>query len=362
MTRIDKLLDAYHGFTRPTSPVLKGLPRTIQIEPINVCNLKCPTCSVHRLEGSGISRKCMELADFRLIAEQLDPGTDIYLTNWGEPFLSPHIIDIIREGKRLNHHIRVDSNCNFDPAVVPDIVASGLDLFKASIDGCSQETYEKFRVKGDYERAISVVSDLAEEKKRTGKDTPELIWQFIVNRYNEHEMDKALEIAASFASPVRLDFVPMGLRQEKVDWDQYPPDELQRLEEEWIPDNPQFRMDYFNREKQGPAVANSRCSFLWRGHMNISADLGVTPCCHTYLPGHVFGNLRDISIKDLWNAEAFVDSRKLSMAAISRDQCSTVCGRCHNYLNLPDPNIVTRHWRFIAYILTVIRSKLFGKA
>lgn len=358
MTRLKRLKASYQQFIQPSSPVMRKLPRTVQIEPINVCNLKCPTCSVHRLEDAGVTRKYLTQDEFRMIARQLDPGTDIYLANWGEPFLNPEIIQIIEEGKQCGHHIRVDSNCNFDPSLIPGVVESGLDLFKASIDGCSQETYEKFRIKGDYDLTISILSGLAEYKAKTGTQTPELIWQFIVNRYNEHEMDKALEIAASFASPVRVDFVPMGLRQEKVDWDQYPPEEMERMEKEWIPDNPKFRMDYFNREKQGPAVANTRCSFLWRSHMNISANLDVTPCCHTYLPDHGFGNLRDVSIESLWNAEAFVKSRELSMAAITRDQCPTVCARCNNYLNIPDPNILMRHWRFGVYILKLLVAKL----
>jgi MoaA/NifB/PqqE/SkfB family radical SAM enzyme len=47
------------------------------------------------------------------------------------------------------------SNLNIDKSIIPKIAKSGIDLISASIDGASKETYEKFRIKGNYELAWS---------------------------------------------------------------------------------------------------------------------------------------------------------------------------------------------------------------
>ncbi len=233
-----KLYGEYLRHVRRTSPVVDKLPRVVQIEPINVCNLDCPVCSVHHI--SETKRRYLRAEEFRKIAEQLEPETHIYLVGWGEPFLNPEVFEVIREGKRLGHIMAIDSNLNIDPELVPKIVDSGLDILKASIDGATQENYEKYRIKGDFDKAFGNLSGLVEEKIRINSATPKLSWQFIVNRHSEKDMDRARELVASLPGPVKLRFISMGLRQEKVDWMNYSGEEMEDMKKECFPQIPKL--------------------------------------------------------------------------------------------------------------------------
>lgn len=343
-----KLYGEYLRHVRRTSPVVDKLPRVVQIEPINVCNLDCPVCSVHHI--SETKRRYLRAEEFRKIAEQLEPETHIYLVGWGEPFLNPEVFEVIREGKRLGHIMAIDSNLNIDPELVPKIVDSGLDILKASIDGATQENYEKYRIKGDFDKAFGNLSGLVEEKIRINSATPKLSWQFIVNRHSEKDMDRARELVASLPGPVKLRFISMGLRQEKVDWMNYSGEEMEDMKKEWLPSNPEFIKPQFKEFGQKAITADTRCSFLWGGYIDITANMDVNPCCHSYISERAFGNLRDSSIREIFNNEKFVGARKYSLGIDDPVGAETICSQCNNFLRIPDPNIFVRHWRFIKTI------------
>jgi hypothetical protein len=87
-------------------------------------------------------------------------------------------------------------------ALTPDrarrLVHSGIDEVTFSIDGASQETYVRYRQRGDFAKAIGNLQAMAEEKARAGRDVPFLNWRYILFRWNDHdeEMARARQIAA----------------------------------------------------------------------------------------------------------------------------------------------------------------------
>jgi len=209
------------------------LPTRFQIEPTNYCNLRCPICPSYAL---GDKPKWLSREEFVRIADQLPTGSLVSLYNWGEPFLNPDALPIIREGHQRGLKLVVHSHFNFDPDLLPGIADSGAHIISASIDGATPETYEKFRIKGDFNVAWKNFETLARLIHQRNSPT-ELRWQFIVNRYNEHELDRAREMVAGLPGAPKLDFIPMGLGQEKVEWTAYSDQELADLKRKWHPKN-----------------------------------------------------------------------------------------------------------------------------
>ena len=350
----DILSDGFQRHVRVPAKTVSRLPMKFMIEPTNFCNLKCPICYTH---AHGEGEVSMTLAQFTHIADQLPPGADVSFYNWGEPFLNPEMIPMIREGARRGLRISIHSNLNIDPALIPEIVESGLFSLSASIDGTTQESYEKFRRKGSFRMAWDNLSELARINAEHGFPLAELGWQFIVNRYNEHEVERARELCASLPGKVVFTAKTMGLRREKVEWDQFDEDTFGQLKAQWLPRAPQ----YLRRSHQKPMgadglIADSRCEWLWDS-MVINVNGRVTPCCHTYKPEHAFGDLGTHSLEEIWNSTPYVTSREQFLDT-AFSGCNTVCARCPNYVRMDVPTLPARLFSFLKWLLTRSSARL----
>lgn len=128
----------------------------------------------------------------------------IDLFNWGEPLFNKQVYDMIRHAYK--HHIitSVSTNFNyFSEKSAEALISSGLDFLILSIDGASQETYEQYRVGGDFQKVIQNIKILVDRKRKLGKKTPFICWQFLVMRHNEHEV----EIAKKLSQDLRVDSI-----------------------------------------------------------------------------------------------------------------------------------------------------------
>ena len=94
----------------------------------------------------------------------------------------------------------MSAGVNFNHArehVLEDLVKYQVRRITVSIDGASSETYQKYRVGGDFERVIANVRKLNEYKKAYKSEYPRLRWQFIVFDHNVHELRAAQDMAKS---------------------------------------------------------------------------------------------------------------------------------------------------------------------
>ena len=67
-----------------------------------------------------------------------------------------------------------------------------------SIDGATQESYEKYRQRGKLDLALANLAAMADEKRRSHLDLPFLNWRYILFKWNDsdEEMDLARKRAA----------------------------------------------------------------------------------------------------------------------------------------------------------------------
>lgn len=307
--------------------VMDKLPTDYTIEPINFCNLACPACSTSSIKEN---KTWMTLEQFKTLAEQLPRGANIYFFHYGEPFLNPDMIRIIKEAKSRDLYIYIHSNFNFKSSLVPEIVDSGLDFLSASIDGVSKETYDKFRKKGNFELAWNNFEELCRLREERNRYDMTLVWQFIVHRKNEHEMKSAKRIAKSLPSKPRLAFIPIGLREEIVEFDQYGHDELESLKKEWLPTNKKYISRHLLNNNNKAIIEDRRCPFLWNSVV-LSVHGVLTPCCFTYKDEHAFGSIKESTISEIWNNEKYVSSRRY-MSDPKYNDCNTICTHCKNFL------------------------------
>ncbi len=144
-------------------------PDRIYVESTNVCNLDCIMCPT----GMHIDTRpkgYMEWDLYTSIIDEIAPWAEaVVLHSWGEPLLHKRIIDMIRYAKERDIWVETSTNAMLlTEEVAEKILDAGLDRIYLSMDGLTKETYEKVRVKANFERVRGNIERFLDLKHKRG--------------------------------------------------------------------------------------------------------------------------------------------------------------------------------------------------
>lgn len=175
--------------------------QNIRLEASSNCQLKCPSCpttmgEIKKYLGGGF----LKFDDFKSFLDKNSQILSIELSNWGEIFLNPQILDIIKYAHDHGVTLTARNGVNFN--TVKEEVLEGLSKYNfhaitCSIDGATPETYNLYRKGGDFNKVIANIERLNFYKKKYRTLSPYLGWQFISFKHNQHEIQKAHDLATS---------------------------------------------------------------------------------------------------------------------------------------------------------------------
>lgn len=178
----------------------------LTIETTSFCNLRCPECRVPywmREKSQRLSR--LDIVKVKeAIIDTKDTLKKLCLFNWGEPFLDENLLDILRFARQSIPQliIYIDTNGTIIPQGWAEIIVREglLDEIFFSIDGTCQESYEIYRVGGDFERAFNNMISLQKYKSKYGKSKPHVIWQYILFEWNtsDEEIKRVQNLAKKY--------------------------------------------------------------------------------------------------------------------------------------------------------------------
>ncbi|MFQ5788426.1 MAG: radical SAM protein, partial [Thermodesulfobacteriota bacterium] len=157
------------------------------------CNLKCPICHY----GTGLLKrkgKLMKFEDFCHIWDKIKDSTrQLIIVGQGEAFLNKDIyrmLDYIkdstfhyrdRQGNLINEpvwtYIDTNGNVTLD---YEKLLECNLDVIAFSIDGINQETYEQYRINGNFQTAVQNLRSLVEARKVMRLNKPRIIMKCIL--------------------------------------------------------------------------------------------------------------------------------------------------------------------------------------
>ena len=293
----------------PTLPEAAPLPHWFYLDIGNLCNLKCPYCPTGNGQVKRSDKGLMSRENFDIIVEKISPYAEfVGLYNWGEPFLNRSLLHMASSLAQRGVTTHIDSNLSlrdFSDREAEDIVSSGLSSIFASIDGVSQEAYEKYRVEGRVDRALNNLRQLVAAKKRLGSDKPGLLWAFYLNRHNEHEVDRARAVAEEIG-------VEIWFKQLSC------PDEFQTS---LVNDPSLFAAPASMSSMHWPQVNRKLPEFQLHSTLSpicrqpfticvINWDGRVSPCCAVASPEFSVGSLLDHDFEEVWNGEMMRSCRK----------------------------------------------------
>lgn len=188
----------------------KDLPRCIRIDACTMCQLNCPCCS-RVLYPEEFKKNCgLGYLSFKNFKKLLDDNYFEYieLANMGEIFINPEIKEIIKYGHKKKVDLTAYSGTNLN--YMPDDLAETLVKYKfkgmrVSIDGASPETYAQYRRGGDFNTVINNIKKINFYKKKYNSEYPIMVYKFILFGHNEHEIDKAKELAKKLDMEIFFD-------------------------------------------------------------------------------------------------------------------------------------------------------------
>lgn len=292
-------------------------PYLLFVEPLYYCNLSCPLCQRQSYVGArarDAGKLSLETFD-RLLGEIGDDLFQCHIFGLGEPLIDwPLTREIVERAHKKRIFTLVSTNATLiTPEMAEEIAQSDLDHLVCAIDGISQESYAAYRVGGNVDDALNGLRLVCEARDRFKKSL-EIEWQFLVNRYNLHELDAARELANKLG--VFLRFAPMG----GMEWDA-------QLQDEWLPENGEWGD---SRLAPGQVRNPWHCYWLWRS-ATINSN-GQLARCPGFQNVAQLGDVAEHGVMSLYNSPESQRQRKLfSPGDVGKRSFPEPCNSCAFY-------------------------------
>ncbi|MFA7381568.1 MAG: radical SAM/SPASM domain-containing protein [Bacteroidia bacterium] len=307
-----KVLSSYYVARMIKKPVHWGLPISISIEPTTSCNLRCPQCPSGLRE---FTRPTGMLQNdvLKKVIDELHT-TLAYITFYfqGEPYLNKNFLEYVKYASERKIYTATSTNAHYlDEETAKKTVTSGLDRLIISIDGVDQESYAKYRVGGNLEKVILGTRNIVEWKKKMNSSTPHIIWQFIVFRHNENQIDQIKLLG----SEIGVDEVAIKTAQI---YDYKQGNEL-------IPQNEKYSR--YSGAGITYRIKNkllNHCWRMWQGCV-ITWDGKIVPCCFDKDGSYQLGGLNETSFRSIWRGDKYNTFRRLIQK--SRKEVD-ICANC----------------------------------
>jgi radical SAM protein with 4Fe4S-binding SPASM domain len=285
---------------------IRALPAILQIEPTNLCNLKCPLCPAG-LGTMNRPRGFMTMEVFRRILDELgDTMMLAVLYGWGEPFLNKDLPAMIRAC--TDRGIRTFTSTNGQVLQTPDkalaVVDSGLSALVFAVDGSDEEMYQAYRKSGSLEKAKRCVSLIEEAKANRGSRLPYTNLRVVVTKDNQDALPELEQLACSLGVNM-FSYKTLGCLVNDQQYSGYEPDDgsLRRFKE---PGHPPM------------------CPYVFR-QPTVFWDGSVVGCEFDYELERPWGRVSEQSFREIWNGEA---ARATRRAFRRNKERSRFCGLC----------------------------------
>ena len=242
-------------------------PLHLDIEPSNICNLRCTFCAT---TYNNYNKGFMKEEIWKKILDEAGENglCSLKFTYRGEPLLHKDLPRMIKYAKDVGvMDVYFNTNAlKLDEGAIRKLIDAGLDRISISFEGTDKETYEKYRVGSDYNTVVRNIILLKEIKEELGIKFPLTRIQSVLVA----EMIGKEKEYANFWQPFVDEVAYLDMKDEANN-----------------PDHCGISYDW-------------ACPMLWQ-RMTISWDGNILPCCHDIYGKMKLGNISNTTIKELWN-------------------------------------------------------------
>ncbi|MBI3031154.1 MAG: radical SAM protein [Candidatus Rokubacteria bacterium] len=298
-----RLRHAYHYGLGPRRP------KMLSVEPTSRCNLNCPFCLVglqnslpsteHDLLPRGMGTMEMDLYR-KIVGDAADFGIEkMQLHFQGEPLLHKGLPEMVRLATAAGMSTQMFTNgLPLTETTADKLLDAGLGMLRFSVDGVTEEVYQKNRVGGEFARVYRNMKMMA-GKARARRSPIRLEWQMIAMRNNEHEIERA----AGMAREIGLNFFVKSFAV---------------TDPKAVPLDPKYQ----RRLHIKPCQDIYRAIFVyWNGD--------VVPCCYDQEGKAIVGNLGRQTLREVWDSPIYAALRRRIDRAYRRpEEEPELCKTC----------------------------------
>lgn len=277
-------------------PLVWGKPFFISLEPAAICNLACPQCPA----GVGeVKRRqhFLDLETFRKVVDETACTSLAFsLYHQGEPLMNDAFIEIVKyAADRKVYTVTSTNGQRLTEDVCKGLVEAGLDRIIISLDGTDQESYQKYRRGGDFEKVTAGIEFLSHA--RAAKRKPLIILQFLVFRHNQGQVGDIKKLGK------RLGVDRVLIKSVQI--------EYAETIEKWLPDIGNYRR--YRRAEDGRwelrSKLRNRCRRLWQTTV-ITTDGLIIPCCFDKLAKYPMGEVGRGTLGQVWKNKEYNEFRR----------------------------------------------------
>ena len=318
-------------------------PVCLYLETTNRCNLLCETCprTFETLEPPAD----MDWGLFTSIVDQFPSIARVVLHGVGEPMLVKELPRMIRYLKDRGIYVLFNTNGTLlNPKKFPELVATGLDELRVSVDAADRATYLAVRGKDFFDRIVRDVGKFTSYQARTGTATPKVSIWLTGLKETVQQLPEFVRMAAGMGVREvhlqRLVFDDAGFgmaRAENSLFEQTQADEEQAIAAaQAVGAELGVMLDASGATEPGTSLKNSDGDTPWAtcrrpwSLMYFTAHGRALPCCIAPFSArgysnYTLGDATQQSLREIWNGPLYQQFRQSLLSDAPPKPCEN-CG------------------------------------
>jgi MoaA/NifB/PqqE/SkfB family radical SAM enzyme len=166
-----------------------GAPLYIAWQVTNECNLACLHCIEESGPGKAFRDELNEVQVFEFLEQVVDREVPYLSFSGGEPTLHPQFFSMVEFVCSRNAQLKIETNGHgLTREKCERLQHLGVKAVQVSLDGASRETFNRMRVRGDFDQAIDAIRNLH------AAGVPIEI-NYSPTLFNVHEIARAVDLA-----------------------------------------------------------------------------------------------------------------------------------------------------------------------
>jgi MoaA/NifB/PqqE/SkfB family radical SAM enzyme len=318
-------------------------PICLYLEVTNRCNLLCETCprTFETLEPPAD----MSWDLFTRIVDQVPRVARVVLHGVGEPMLVKDLPRMIRYLKDRGTYVLFNTNGTLmQPRRFGELIDTGLDELRVSLDAADRETYAKVRGKDFFNRIVRDVGKFIAYQKKVGATSPRVSLWLTGMKETIEQLPDFVRLAAGMGVEEvhlqRLVFDEQGYGMARVDSSLF---ENTRAEEQAAIETAKavgatlgVTLDASGATEPGISLKRqvedqpwATCRRPW-SLMYFTAHGRALPCCIAPFAvrgyaNYTLGDATQTALREIWNSPAYQDFRSALLSDIPPAPCQN-CG------------------------------------
>jgi radical SAM protein with 4Fe4S-binding SPASM domain len=306
--------DLYVNFHQHPLPIF---PYLLEIEPTNACNMDCLFCGRQAME------RPIAYLDYDIYKKIIDEASQYEcfegissFSGWGEPLLHQHIFKMIEYANKKNLLTSILTNgLLLSDENIIKLLDSGIDHIKISLQGANVNEYEVLRKRGVYETVVANVKRLVTYRDNNSYKTFIQASTSITDE-SEYEVKNYVGFWEDIVDEIYVDYTKFQRLLDVARVKQYLDTKKNVLNERG-----EIKDSY--KEK---TFRHQRCVDV-HVRLVVHSDNTVPICCSDFRHEMKIGNVKDNSLKEIWDSPRLSSIRKILNEDIRK---IAFCRLCQN--------------------------------